>query len=557
MLLTLLALATLGARADAQTGVVEAGRPAVFVSYSFDDEVPTGPDTFAIYRHGKGGVRLSQAFHVSGYRSVELRDVKGDGNFPELQGYFPAQDRGHLFFHFAFLTTSPREELNVALAGPRWFQLEKDGISFWLGTREGQLVHVSDSIAKKLFAVEAFVWYVVDVAYDLASGRYDLTIHREGQEEPVVALRDQPNGASHPGSAVDKFSFVGSPYTDTSSVVYYVDDVVIGSDRSVTLLPFVAPGRRKHFVDLFLEYRKRLLERRCLPPSGPDELGLRAEDVARLVSDGGLDAVDRLLSGKAAASGADEQRGPAFKALSDWSVGCRALEAGDAASALARFQKAAAAVPQGWIYRLSSVLALAGLKRFAEADEVLASLADGRDDPRYAVASAFVGMARGDLERAEAWLRDPAARVLDAAANPLLRAQQQGFRADVLRALRGQLGASFREQLEETLVTEQYFYVLLWQGQYETARDYARRMSERLQRGGLRATAWSERAGDACFYLRDLGGAREHYTRAIDGEKDFGALQALYLKLADVAYLSGDVATERRFREHYYGALTE
>src|SRR6185503_4646307 len=132
-----------------------------------------------------------------------------------------------------------------------------------------------------------------------------------------------------------------------------------------------------------------------------------------------------------------------------------------------------------------SVLALAGLKRFAEADEVLASLADGRDDPRYAVASAFVGMARGDLERAEAWLRDPAARVLDAAANPLLRAQQQGFRADVLRALRGQLGASFRERLEETLVTEQYFYVLLWQGQYETARDYARRMSERLQRGGL------------------------------------------------------------------------
>jgi hypothetical protein len=31
----------------------------------------------------------------------------------------------------------------------------------------------------------------------------------------------------------------------------------------------------------------------------------------------------------------------------------------------------------------------------------------------------------------------------------------------------------------------------------------------------------------------------------------------LYLKLADIAYLGGDLATERRYREHYYGALTE
>jgi len=31
----------------------------------------------------------------------------------------------------------------------------------------------------------------------------------------------------------------------------------------------------------------------------------------------------------------------------------------------------------------------------------------------------------------------------------------------------------------------------------------------------------------------------------------------LYLKLADIAHLSGDLETERALREHYYGALTE
>jgi predicted negative regulator of RcsB-dependent stress response len=490
------------ARAAAAQGVparaAQADPPAVFLSYSFDDDIATGPDTFAVYHQGKGHVRLSQAFHVSGYRSVELRDEKGDGNFPELQGYFPVQDRGRLFFHFAFLTASPGEELNVALAGPRWFQVEKDGIAFWLGTRAGRLVHVTAGGQKPLFAVEAFVWYAVDVAYDVAAGRYDLTVHREGRDDALVALRDQPNAARQAGSAVDKFSFVGSPLTDTSSVHYFVDDVVMSSTRPVDTPPFVAPGRRKLFVDSFLAYRQRLLRRRCLPPDGPEELGLSGEEGA-------------------------VEREPARAALSDWSAGCLALRAGDAAEAQLRFERAAAAMPEAWLYRLSSVQALVERKRLDEAERCLEALADHSDDPRYAAAAAFVGSARGDLDRAEAWLRDPAARVPDTKAGPL--------------------------------VSEQYFGVLLWQAQFEAARDYARRMGERLARAGLPATGWTERAGDASFYLRDLDTARALYAQAIAAEKDFGALRVLYLKLADVAHLSGDAATERRFREHYYGAL--
>ena len=67
-----------------------AAAPPFLVRYSFDDgAVATGPDTFTVFRNAKGSVQLSTAFHVSGYRSLEIRDVAGDGDFPELQGFFP------------------------------------------------------------------------------------------------------------------------------------------------------------------------------------------------------------------------------------------------------------------------------------------------------------------------------------------------------------------------------------------------------------------------------------------------------------------------------------
>jgi hypothetical protein len=145
-------------------------------------------------------------------------------------------------------------------------------------------------------------------------------------------------------------------------------------------------------------------------------------------------------------------------------------------------------------------------------------------------------MNRGDLDRAVAWLRDPAARVLDRDANPLLGLLRNGWSPEVLETLKRQMGASFRDRLEETLVAEQYYYVQLWKADYDTARDYALRMTERLRRAGVPAGAWAARAGDASFYRQDLAEARELYTGAIAGEKDNGALMALYLRLADIAY---------------------
>jgi hypothetical protein len=175
--------------------------------------------------------------------------VAGDGEFPELQGYFPERRTGWLVLHFSLLVTDPGEELNIALAGLQGFGLRKDGISFWLLTRDGHLLHVSDSIPKKLLRLKPFTWYGIDADYDIERGRYDLRIFEEGSAEPVLSLAGQPNAPNQPGSAVRLFSFIGDKGEDISDVVYYVDDVVLATDRAIKLPPFVAPGRRQFLAD--------------------------------------------------------------------------------------------------------------------------------------------------------------------------------------------------------------------------------------------------------------------------------------------------------------------
>ena len=518
-------------------------RPAsVLASYSFDDELATGPDTVAVWqgaRHSKGGrgrVSLSGAFHVSGHRSVELRDVAGDGDFPELQGYFPVRTTGRLFFHFALLVTDPAEELNVALAGPSFFRLEKDGLAFWLGTRDGWLVHYADGAPKRLCAPEPFVWYAVDVVYDVPAGTYDLVIHAEGREEAIVSLRRQPNANRRPGSSIDKFSFVGAPFSDRSDVVYYVDDVVIGTDQEVARSAFVAPGRRKLFIDSFVEYQTLLRERpRCLPPLDPEDLGFTADDLAEVQAAGSSETVRQLMAGQRIPRRTSLERGGetwrrVLDAAGAWSEGCAALAAGDAAGALTLFERAEGAAPAGRIFRLSAALSLAALKRIDEAEERLALVSEWRYDARYAVASAYVGLGRRDLGRALEWLRDPAREALD--------------------------GESQADSVA-TRVAEQYYYVLLWKGEYADAREYARRMAGRQLPPLESAGAWSVRAADASFYNRDLAEARELYRSALVGEKDHAMLREIYLRLADLAFLGGDLVEERRLREHYYGALGE
>ena len=77
-----------------------------------------GPDTFAVFRAAHGRVALSSAFRLSGYRSVEISDVAGNGDFSELQGYFPEQRSGRVFAHFALLTARPPWHIRSVAPAP-------------------------------------------------------------------------------------------------------------------------------------------------------------------------------------------------------------------------------------------------------------------------------------------------------------------------------------------------------------------------------------------------------------------------------------------------------
>lgn len=329
----------------------------VLVSYSFDDGLTdTGPDTFAVFQNAKGHVRLVNHIRQSGYRSIELKDVAGDGDFPELQGYFPDRAGGELFFHFAMLVANPDQPLNIALAGKSHFTMSKDGIGFWLKTQNGVLHHVSDSIPKRLFPVEPFVWYLVDLRSDITRGTYDLTIRREGTQKPIVELKAQPNTTNTPESSVNKFSFVGSVYEDDSDVVFYVDDVVIGTDEKIVLGPFVAPGRRKLFIDRWREAKQMMMR----SPGCPPVLGLADFGLAQIEGDFEAQPV-----------------------VQEWRTACALLNS-KPQEAMRIFAKKAAENPNAPIFAISELVALARtaehevfLRRWNELEPLL------RNDVRY------------------------------------------------------------------------------------------------------------------------------------------------------------------------------
>jgi hypothetical protein len=511
--------------------------PGLLVRYSFDDGlVETGPDTFAVWEHGRGSVELSAAYRASGYQAVEIRDVAGDGDFPELQGYFRERRRGVVYVHFALLVTEAEETLNIALAGSAGFRLAKDGIAVWLRTRGGWLEHVTDGIPKKLLQPRPFTWYRVDLAYDVGRGRYDLLVAEEDEPEAPVSLRDQPNAANHPASAVDKFSFIGDTGSDDSDVVYYVDDVVIATDASVTQRDFVAPGRRKLFFDLYLEARARMDARpRCLPGARLGDFGIgrrgaralsRGPLAADVLADLALEAPRGSDPAGEAAAGLDLETQRGVMALRLWAAGCRLLAAGRAADALPQLESAARLVPGARRPALAVLWALGALGRFREVDERFRELESGwRADPLYPVVMARLGLARGDSVEAEAWLRQPA------------------------ESLAATLAGSDAAQRH---LVEQYFYVLLWIDRARDAERLALAAIAGLGESPAGATAWIERAGDAAVALGDHARGRERYEQALRAQAD---APHLLLKLSDLHFLMGDAEGERALRERIYGSL--
>jgi len=276
------------------------------------------------------------------------------------------------------MTASPFEELNIALAGPEWFSLKENGIGFWLKTLEGNLYQYSDSMPKKLLPMEAFVWYGVDVAYDISAGAYDLIIDREEQEKPLVSLQQQANAPNQPGSAVDKFSFIGDTGEDRSNVTYYVDDVVIGTNEHIVQLPFVVPGRRKLFVDYWND-SQRNSRRKPVPLEIIDlsDLGVGPKEAESLKANGVWELLLQMAAGQklrsVTASDISSKSSRLLQAVSFWSKGCEALRRGEAA-ALSSFEKAENLVPAGKVYGLNAVLSLAVLGQWQDVDSRLSAI---------------------------------------------------------------------------------------------------------------------------------------------------------------------------------------
>jgi hypothetical protein len=239
-------------------------------SLTFDRTAQSGPDTFRVFEQANDRVTRTRALRWSGEYSLELRDGRESGDFPELLGFFPLRRSGQVFVHFALLVADPREELHVALVGPQGFTLERDGFAVWLTVRDGYLRHLSDSIPKRLLPLQPFTWYQIDLLYEVDRGSYSLAIEEEGAGEPAVRLADQPNAANHPGSAVDRFSFVGDPFTDLLSAVYYLDDIVVGADEDLELPPMVAPGRRRLFVEMLRDDLRRRVDPTA-PAASPED----------------------------------------------------------------------------------------------------------------------------------------------------------------------------------------------------------------------------------------------------------------------------------------------
>jgi len=532
------------------------------VSYSFDDGgLDTGPDTVAVFQHSRGRVRLTSDFRYSGSRSVEIREVAGDGAFPELQGYFPLRRAGRLFAHFAFLVADPAEQLNIALAGPAHFTPRKDGIAFWLQSRGGSLVHYSDSMPQRLLSLRPFTWYVVDVAYDIEPGVYALELRTEGSAEPTVILKRQPNAFGTPGSAIDKFSFIGDTGHDTSNVVYYVDDVLIRVDEAIDPGPLVAPGRRRLSIDVWNDARRSSRSRPgCLPVMDWSDLGFTGADMETLKSARLLGLLERLIVARGDSPALPEGVPGAVtglvEALRDWRAGCDALAGGEPAAALDRFAAAARAAPRAELYEISSVLALAGLQRWDEVVSRLATLyGTWGEDPRFPLALAMIGLARDDLDQAERPLRPHADGVPDDPRDVCI-ATALGRRLDpaLVAGVKDLYPDDWISCLQATLLPETWYSVLLWRGAHGEAQRYAGRMAARWRALHLPAWVWEERRGDAALLAGDPRSAVSIYDACL---RDRGPEPWLLSKLSDAHFLLGDVDAERRYREMVYGKLQE
>ena len=523
----------------------------LLAGYDFDQRLAeVGPDTYQIFKHDYGKVGLSSAYKFSGERSLKIEDVAEDGGFPELQGYFETVKRGRLHFHFAFLVADTLEDFNIALAGKGHFRLHKHGIAFWLQNQQGNLHHYVAGQAIELFELSPFAWYQVDVSYDIEKGRYDLSI-RDERGEHLVYLLDQRNAADHSHSSINKFSFIGD-LGDKFNAAYYVDDVMLYTDDQRQQAEFIAPGRRQLFIDSWNDYHRRLYGKiQCVPATQIIDFGIDTEQFFELVAQGHLQRLNDLLENQLPeiASVVDNHQ---LYAVYHWQKGCRLLKRRKWTKAIDYFRAAQDLVGNARIYSLSLALAYAGAKQYPQADNLLASIqADWINDQRFAVAQAMIGISRNNTYSAGEWLATLALETYKPGLMDLIEPLHAGHIDDnMITRLKSYAPDEWQQYLQQAVITEQYYFALLWEKREYDALQYAQDVISKLEGLDIASSKWHERAADAAFYGKQYAEAIDYYQRALTlGQPCY----CNYLKLADIYHLQGQVDLEREYRQLVYG----
>jgi hypothetical protein len=310
----------------------------VAASYDFERPSPTGSDALEVFAHEGSRVRRVRSAARGGH-AVELRDVRGDGEFPELRVHIPERRAGKVRLRFLLATAAPRETFHVALSGRGGYFFAEHGAAVRLEAGAGRLHHWPGGTKEPLLRLRPRRWLPVQVLYDVDRGTYDIEV---GAGRDRVVRRDCRNGPARPGSWVDNVSFIGA-YDDSGSATYRIDDLEVSVDGP-SFAPYLAPGRRRLHHGMWMEYTRFEAGRTACPQASADGAGAQ-----------------------------------------DWTDGCARLAARDYAGARLAFARGVAARPESALLHLGLAFVDAAYGRTAESEaRVRPFLGELADDPETA-----------------------------------------------------------------------------------------------------------------------------------------------------------------------------
>ena len=85
---------------------------------------------------------------------------------------------------------------------------------------------------------------------------------------------------------------------DNAEAEFFIDEIILATDQTTDLKPFIAPGRRKWFVDIWerrnlAKYQKL----QCLPIAGLEDIAMSEDQYQQLIKSGYESQLLDLLQG--------------------------------------------------------------------------------------------------------------------------------------------------------------------------------------------------------------------------------------------------------------------